>query len=375
MFTSHLISILLMPMSAAPSAELTASTWRVYVGTMTHGGSKGIYLFTLDAASGQLTPHGLACETDNPAFLAVHPEKPYLYAVGEKSTGTVSAFQIDRETGRLSLLNTVGSKGEGPCHLAVAPSGRDVAIANYNSGSTALLPILSDGRLGDVSHFFQHEGKSVNPHRQEGPHAHGVTFDKAGRFLFVPDLGTDRVAIYQYHESTQELAKNDPASVSVAPGAGPRHIAFHPSGRYAYVVNEMGNTVTMFNYDPASGRMTSSQTIGTLPADFTKESTTAEIEAHPSGRFVYASNRGHDSITSFSVAQDTGRLTLSGVALTGGKTPRSFCLDPAGRYLVAGNQDSGDLAVFRVNPESGVLEATGQRLKVANPVCVLIVKP
>ena len=382
MLSAQLLSILLLPMTAASPSQQPGGdssglgvTWRVYVGTTTQGASKGIYLFNLNAETGKLTPQGLAVQTENPSFLAMHPTRPFMYAVGEASKGFVSAFHVERETGKLIPINSVSSKGEGPCHLAVAPTGRDVAVANYNSGSTALFPIKDDGSLGEANSFFQHEGKSINPQRQEGPHAHGATFDVTGRFLFVPDLGADKVFVYHHDEKSQLLSKNDPAFATLTPGFGPRHIAFHPSGRFAYVVNEMGNTVTAFGYDAGTGQLTSIQTIGTLPAGFAGESTTAEIHVHPSGRFVYASNRGHDSIASFSVAPETGRLTATGCMVTGGKTPRSFCLDPAGRYLLAANQESGDMIMFRINPESGVLEVTDQRVAVADSVCVIVLKP
>lgn len=368
---------------AAPASESggDAAQWRVYIGTYTRAGSEGIYLLHFNAENGRLEFKGLACAVENPSFLALHPDKPLLYAVGQmqdaegKTAGAVNAFAIHPDDGQLTLLNAQPTLGAGPCHLAVDPSGKHVAVANYSSGSVTALPIMDDGRIGEAACHIEHSGSSVHPERQRGPYAHSVTFDASGRFVFAADLGVDKMFIYRLDADRGILEANDPASVSLAPGAGPRHFVFHPTGRFAYAVNELNNTVTAFTYDAAMGRLDTIQSIGTLPEDFSEPNTTAEIRVHPSGKFLYASNRGHDSIAVFAVDADTGRLTSLGQTATQGSTPRNFNLDPTGRFLIAANQASNNLAVFRINPDSGALEFTGQVVEVPTPVCVLFVKP
>ncbi|GMV95355.1 MAG: 6-phosphogluconolactonase [Candidatus Hydrogenedentota bacterium] len=353
-----------------------ADRYRVYIGTYTGGESEGIYLLDFDASSGALEVVGLAAETGNPSFLALHPTMRVLYAVGEMSKdagrpgGAISAFSIDDETGLLTLLNQESTVGKGPCHVCVAPSGKHVAAANYGGGSTVLLPVLEDGRLGEASSFIQHEGSSVNPGRQEGPHAHSVNFDPTGRILIAADLGTDKLMLYRYEESGM-LTPGDPPFASLAPGAGPRHVAVHPSGKFIYSVNELLSTVTAFAYDADSATLTEVQTIGTLPGSFEGENTTAEIRVHPSGTFLYASNRGDDSIAAFALNPETGMLTAIGHTSTGGKTPRNFNVDPSGRYLLAANQATDNVVVLRIDPETGTLTPTGVEVEVATPVCVV----
>jgi 6-phosphogluconolactonase len=348
----------------------------VYIGTYTQGKSKGIYLFRMDPASGQLTPAGLAAETVNPSFLAIAPNHRFLYAVNEigefggTSSGAVSAFAIEPTTGKLTLLNQESSRGSGPCHLIVDRQGKNVLVANYGGGSVAVLPIRPDGRLGPATAFIQHQGSSVNPQRQKEPHAHSMNLDAANRFAFAADLGLDKVLIYRFDPNQGTLAPNDPAAAAVAPGAGPRHFAFHPSGRWAYVINEIDSTVTAFSYDAKTGALKSVQTISTLPERFTGNSSTAEIQVHPSGKFLYGSNRGDDSLAIFRIDPDTGRLTSVGRQPTQGKTPRGFGIDPTGTFLLAANQDSDSVVVFRIDPETGELRPTGQVVEVPKPVCV-----
>ena len=257
-----------------------------------------------------------------------------------KKGGGVSALAIDPASGKLTLLNQQSSVGSGPCHLTVDRAGKNVLVANYGSGSVACLPIQADGTLSAASSFIQHEGKSADASRQEGPHAHSINLDQANRFALVADLGLDQVRVYQFDAEKGELTPNDPPFATVAPGSGPRHLAFHPDGRFAYVISEMANTVTAFDYDAAKGTLTGIQTISTLPADFHGKSYTAEVQVHPSGKFVYGSNRGHDSIAIFAVDPATGKLTAAGHQSTLGKNPRNFALDPTGHYLLAENQDS-----------------------------------
>jgi 6-phosphogluconolactonase len=350
----------------------------VYFGTYTTGKSKGIYYSQLDLATGKLTAPELAVESTNPSFLALHPNGQFLYAVNEvssfngKKSGAVSAFGLDARTGALTPLNQQPSGGDGPCHLNVEHTGKAVLVANYGGGSCELLPLEPDGRLAAATAFIQHHGSSVNPSRQEGPHAHGAYFDPSNGFALVPDLGLDKVMIYRFDPAKGSLEANDPAFASLAPGSGPRHLAFHPSGKYAYVISEMLCTVTAFNYDRAHGQMELFQVLSTLPkgVSVAPNYSTAEIQAHPTGRFVYGSNRGHNSIAVFSVDSLTGRLSLVQNASTQGKTPRGFGIDPTGQYLIAGNQDSDSVVVFRIDRHTGQLTPTDETISVGAPVCV-----
>lgn len=367
----NLCSLVLALSLAAVAATAVADDCLVYFGTYTKGASKGIYVSRLNQETGSLSAPVLAGEVTNPSFLALHPNRRFLYAVGEVGKGgTVSAFAIDGKTGLLTLLNQQSTRGSGPCHVAVDKTGKCVLVANYGGGSVAALPVGDDGKLGESASFFQHEGSSVNPQRQKGPHAHGVTFDPAQRFAFVPDLGLDKVMIYKLDAAKAALTPNDPAFITIKPGAGPRHAAFHPSGKWLYVINEMGNTIAAFD----ANKFTEFQSVPTLPADFTAKSFTAEIEVHPSGKFLYGSNRGHDSIAVFAVDSQTGELTFVEHQSTQGKAPRNFAIDPTGKFLLAANQDSNNVVVFRIAADTGRLTPTGQSLEVPIPVCVVYLR-
>jgi 6-phosphogluconolactonase len=351
----------------------------VYVGTSTGGESKGIYRFLFDPEAGAAGPVELAAAAANPGFLAIHPDRPLLYAVNAVSdfqgqkTGAVSAFEMDPQSGELTLLNQQPSGGAGPCHLVVDAGGRNVLVANYGGGSVAVLPIGEDGGLEVPSCIAQHAGSSVNPRRQEGPHAHSINLDSADRFAFAADLGLDQVVIYRFDPELGTLTPNDPPAAHVAPGAGPRHLAFHPTGRFAYVINELDSTVTAFSYDAAAGVLTEIQTITTLPEGFTGENYPAEVLVHPSGRFLYGSNRGHDSIAVFTIDEGTGKLAPAGHQPSGGKAPRNFRIDPSGAWMIVGNQSSNTILVFRIDPESGALERKGQELEAPAPICFKMV--
>ncbi len=353
----------------------------VYIGAYSARGGKGIYLARLNLADGQLQLAGVAAELTNPSFLVFHPQRPLLYAVGESNqfaggkTGALSALAIDAKTGRLRLLNQKSSAGAGPCHLAVDRTGKFLLAANYSSGSVACMALEEDGRLGARTAFFQHAGSSVNRQRQEGPHAHGVTLDAANRFAFVPDLGLDKILVYRFDAATGKMTPHCPAWAVSAPGAGPRHVAFHPNGRFAYVINELDNSVAVFRYDAAGGSLQPLQTVSTLPKDFHGVNTAAEIAVHPTGKFLYGSNRGHDSIVVFAIDAQSGKLRYVAHQSTQGKTPRNFALDPSGRYLLAANQDSDNIVVFAVDPHSGQLHASGGRVSVPSPVCIAMQRP
>ena len=351
---------------------------RVYFGTYTGALSKGIYHSTLDLASGQLSPPQLAAEIKSPSFVAIHPNRKFLYAVSEisdfqgKPLGGVSAFAMDAASGNLTLLNQQSSEGAGPCHLVVDAAGKNALVANYGGGSVAVLPIDSAGKLSAASASIQHTGSGADKSRQEKPHAHSINLDAKNRFAFAADLGLDKVLIYRFDADKGSLVANDPPAGVVAPGSGPRHFAFHPSGRFAFVNNEMTSSVTAFKYDAEKGSLTEVHTMSTLPHEV-KGNSTAETVVHPSGKFVYVSNRGHDSIAIFTFDEASGKLTAAGHSLTGGKTPRNFNIDPTGQFLLAANQGTNDVFSFRINSSTGQLTATGSKIEVGSPVCVRFV--
>ncbi|MGD0060709.1 MAG: lactonase family protein [Verrucomicrobiia bacterium] len=364
-----------MGLDAIPSPSHN-DTCLVYIGTYTRAQSKGIYVCRLNTVTGALTSPALAVSTANPSFLALHPNHRLLYAVGETtgaSNGTVNAFLIDDKTRTLMLLNQQTSAGRGPCHLAVDASGRCLLVANYGSGSIASLPIHVDGTLGPPASVIQHTGSSIDPKRQQGPHAHSVGFDPANRRAFCADLGLDKLLVYNFDPATATLTPNDPPFGVVKPGAGVRHFVFSPKGDRVYVINEMGSTITAFDYEANRGALTEFQTISTLPDTFTGPNTGAEIAIHPNGKFLYGSNRGDNSIAVFAIDDATGKLTLIGHQSTLGKTPRMFAIDPTGNFLLAANQDSNSIAVFRVDPATGRLTPTGQSVEVSLPSCVTFV--
>ncbi len=351
----------------------------VYIGTYTGAKSKGIYVSRLDTASGRLSPPELAAETKSPSFLAVHPNGSVLYSVSETSeigvnhAGTVSAFGIDQKTGRLTLISQQTSGGAGPCHLALDRTGKCVLLANYGSGSIAALPIQADGKLSAPSAVIQHAGSSANPQRQAGPHAHFIAADPANQFALACDLGLDKVLVYRLDPAKGSLVANDPPFVSLKPGSGPRHLAFDPAGRFVYVINEIASTITAFAYDARRGALQELQTISTLSEKFHGDNSCAEVQIHPSGKFVYGSNRGHDSIAVFAVEPETGKLTCLEHQSTRGKTPRHFGIDPSGKWLLAENQASGSIVIFRIDSKTGRLHPTGQIVDVGAPVCVQFV--
>jgi 6-phosphogluconolactonase len=353
----------------------------VYVGTYTEEGStsKGIYAYRFDPNGAKLTPIGLAAQTINPSFLAVHPNHRFLYAVNEignyhgQKSGAVSAFAIDHATGKLTLLNQVASGGADPCYITVENTGKYVLVANYTGGSIAAFPILADGRLGEASAFIQHTGHGPNPQRQEGPHAHSIDLSPDNRFAIVDDLGLDETLIYKFDSDKGSLTLNDPAFAKAAPGAGPRHFALHPNGKFGYVINEMGSTVSAFSFDAPSGALQPLQTISILPKDFTGHNDAAEIQIHPSGKFLYASNRGHDSIAVFAIDSNKGTLTLVEYVPAKGQSPRHFAIDPTGAFIFAENEKADNIVLFRIDGQTGHLRATGKMLEIAQPVCVKFV--
>jgi len=365
------------PVSTSPAAPLLP----VYVGTYTGGGSRGIYRFELDPASGAFSDPVLAGETENPSFLALHPNGHVLYAVNELGTfggaptGAVSAFAIGDARGNLTLLGRQASGGADPCYLTVDSAGKNVLVANYTGGTVAVLPIDTDGRLQPASVVRRHEGTGPNKARQEAPHAHAIVLDGAERFALAADLGTDRIFVYRFGAPTGNLEPNDPKAIALEPGSGPRHLAWGQSGAYLYVVNELGSTVTAFRYAAGRGALESFQTITTLPAGFSGQNKAAEVAVPQDGRFFYASNRGDDSLAVFRIDAASGGLAAVGHIPTGGRTPRHFAIDSSGRWLLAANQDSDSIAVFRLDPVTGRPEQVGQPLGISKPVCVLFGPP
>ena len=362
--------------SSKPAETSAAGELRVYIGTYTSDKSKGIYSCRLDLATGKLSRPTVAGETVNPSFLALHPNGRFLYAVGEmdafsgQKTGAVSAFSIKRATGKLTLLNQASSGGAGPCHLVVDHTGRNVLVANYTGGCVAVLPIDEDGSLRQASTVIQHRGTGADPQRQKGPHAHSVNLDDTNSFAFVADLGLDKVFVYRFDPAKGTLTPNTPPAAATHPTAGPRHFAFHPSGRFAYVINELDSTVTAFAYNARGGVLTQVQALSALPKGFDGRSYTAEVQVHPSGRFLYGSNRGHDSMAVFAIDPAAGTLKLIEHQSTLGKWPRHFGIDPTGSFLLAANQESDDIVVFRIHAGTGRLTPTGQTVTVPKPCCV-----
>lgn len=384
---AKLLSALLVGLAASATATLAdeeqttteEGPFWVFIGTYTGSGSQGIYRLEFDPKTGQLSEPKLAAETASPSFLAITPNGERLYAVGElaefdgQKTGSVCAFTLDAKTGELTLINRESSGGTGPCHVSLSSDGRAVFVANYGGGSVASLPVLENGALGKPASVVQHEGSSIDPRRQKGPHAHSISLDPGNRFALAADLGLDQLLVYRFDPQKATIQPNDPPFASIEPGSGPRHFAFGKDGRHVYVINELSSTVTAFAYDPENGRLETIQTISSRPEGAEGVNYPAEIQVHPSGRFLYGSNRRDDTIAIFAIAED-GKLQAVGHQSTGGKNPRHFGIDPTGRFLLAANQDSDSILLFRINQETGQLEPTGQEVEVSKPVCVKFLK-
>ena len=348
------------------------SDYLVYIGTYAKADEPGIHVYRLDMSSGALSSVSSIDGIDAPSFVAIAPDHRHLYAIGETSEvngtpgGAVAAFSIDPQTGALAHINTQSSIGGGPCHIDIDPTGRYAFVANYGGGSVAVLPINADGSLGEATDFVQHEGSSVDPARQKEPHAHSFFVAPNGKYALAPDLGLDKIMVYAIDHDSGKLTAQEPGRVE--PGQGPRHLAYHPGNGRLYVINEMGNTITAFDFDQDSGVMTRGQTISTLPDGYAETSHTADIHVHPNGKFVYGSNRGHDSIAVYAVL-DNGDLETIEIVPTGGQGPRNFGLDPTGAYLIVGGGGSNDIITFSVDSDSGKLTPTGHRVEVPSPVC------
>ena len=384
--TSHAVVSTTIALGVAALAVAGVQAWQateaagrlVFIGTYTGGttNSKGIYAFRFDEKTGALTPLGLKAETRSPSFLAASPDGKVLYAVNEihdyngTTAGSITSYTVDAKTATLTPLGVESTGGSDPCHVQCDRTGKVVAVANYSGGNFAVLPIGPGGKPGASTALLGGTGSGPDKQRQQGPHAHEVVFDPSNRYLLEADLGLDKILVYRFDAASGKVTPNDPPSVSLVPGSGPRHLAFHPNGKFVFTINEMASTITTLTWDAAKGALTMLGSQSTLPDGFKGNSSTAEIQVHPNGRFLYGSNRGHDSIAVFSIAAD-GTLKAVEHESTRGKTPRHFTLDPSGRWLIAGNQGSGTLSVFAVDQSTGALTPTGGLAEVGSPVCVL----
>jgi len=358
--------------------------FRFYVGTFTLGRSlpvaaeKGIFWYQLDAETGRLALEGSADAGPNPGFLTLSRDGNFLFTVNEvkefrgQKGGGVSAFSIERDSGALNYLNSQQSFGVSPCYISLDQSGQWAMLSNYHSGNAAVYPVLPGGYLGPNSDFIQHTGHGPNPERQEGPHAHSIQVDPTNQRVLVADLGLDQIKLYQFDAAAGKLRPDPVGVIPIHPGAGPRHLVFHPNHQWLYVVNELDSTVDGFTADGAGG-FAHLQTISALPAGYTGEKWAADIHVHPNGRLLYVSNRAHDSLAGFTIDPANGRLSLISVTPAGGKTPRNFAIDPSGRWLVAANQNGNNLVVFALDPLSGQLTPNGVEVEVPTPVCVKFV--
>ena len=353
--------------NSAPVQTETPEHYLAYFGTYTRGenAAKGIYVSRFEVSSGRMSPIRLVLEAEDPSFLAVHPNQRYLYSTNEvaKRIGTISAYAIESTTGKLQLLNHVSSQGKIPCHISLDASGKMLAVANYVTGTVASYRVLGNGQLGDAVSIIQHRGPKK-------PHPHSANFSPKNRFLIVPDVGTDKIHLYRADPTRAVLDPHQPEEISARPGSGPRHLAFHPSGRYCYVIEETKNAVMAFKWDEQQGTLKEFERIPVLPDSFSGESYTAEIIAHPSGKFLYVSNRGHDSISVLSIDPHSGRLAVVDHTPTQGNYPRNFNLDPTGKWLIALNRESNTVVIFAIDPQTGILTPTGQVLDLLNPSCL-----
>ena len=342
---------------------LAAQTYDVYFGTYTkNSSSDGIYHAKFDIKTGKLSAPELAAKVSNPSFITIHPNGKYLYSVTEESPGKVSAFTINQKNRKLELLNQSPSGGDVSCHVSVAKNGKTLLVASYGSGSLASIPINTDGSLKAPASIIRHKGAK--------PRAHSINLSPDQRFVYVADLGIDKIMIYRLNPETSKLTENNPASFNIKLGAGPRHFTFHPNGKFAYIINELDNTLIALMHDPKTGGLSKIQTISTLPEDFRGKSYTAEVRIHPNGKFIYGSNRGHDSIVSYKIDPVSGKLTLAGFQKNGIKWPRHFNIDPSGHFCLVGNQDSDNVVVFAIDQKNGLLKAPHQTVSIGKPVCV-----
>lgn len=358
------------------NGEQPSSKEIIYIGTFHDRGSEGLYVFEFDRDTGQMSEVQVVSDREGPNFQAIHPEGGFLYSVsdqpfdGETNFGTVSAYQIDSETGQLSLLNEQSVEGRGTAHVSTDPLGRYVYVSNYSEGNLSVFMINDDGSLSEAVELVYHEGSSVNEQRQNNPHVHAVDPSPDGRFIYVSDLGIDKIMIYEVDETTGTLNPAETPYVESTPGAGPRHLTIHPNGEFIYSVEELTSTVAGYSVDSSTGALQKIERINMLPDDFDGDNTAADIHTSPDGRFLYASNRGHDSIVIYSIHEATGELSLVGHESTRGGHPRNFMIDSKGEYLMVANRDDDNVVLFRRDADTGELAETGEQVSVPMAVCV-----
>lgn len=350
----------------------------VFISAFAPSPEGAIHAFRLDLQTGKLTPLHRTTGVEHPFFIALSPDHRFLYSIhaqkfGSKEPEQVAAYELVGRSGELRLLNRQSALGSAACYLSVDATGKTVLVANYSTGSVASLPVQADGSLGKASSFVQHAGSSVDPARQEGPHAHCFVISPDNRFAFAADLGLDQVLGYRLEAATAKIAPNQPPFVKSPAGAGPRHLTFHPNGQHVYVINELSNSVTLFDYAAAAGTLTERQTIATLPRDFQSKSYCADVKITPNGRFLYGTNRGHDSVAAYRLSED-GRLTLIGIDPSLGKGPQNLAITPDGRLLLCANMPGNNVAVFRIDPQSGKLTSVGQPVALPSPSCIRFMK-
>ena len=362
-FVCFLLPVALVPLT------INAQDMYIFFGTHSSGPGIGFSLSRFDTQTGGLTKPEILMEAKEPAFFVIHPDGKHLYTCNSGLPGEISAYAVDSTTRHLRLLNKKPSDGGDPSYISLDKTGRYALVANYQGGNICVYAIQANGSLGIRTAFVQHTGKSINPERQTHAYAHSIICDPTNRFVLVADLGLDKVFVYRFNEKGGLLSPNDPPFVSVKPGSGPRHVKFHPNGKWIYVINEMGSTVTCFNWDGSKGVLNEFQNSSTLPKDFTDSSTCAELEVHPNGKFLYCSNRGHNSIAVFAIDQTNGSLTLIQHIPTQGKSPRNFEFDPTGKWIICTNHGSNNAVVFRVDGVAGTLKRVGEPVQVPNPFC------
>ncbi len=361
-------------MSVGLTAQAQSGKEIMYVGTYSLRGSEGIYVFEFDRKAGSMQPLQSVSNAKSPSFLALHPSGKFLYSVNEGADkrGGVSAYSVDPSTGKLQYINGQSSLGGGPCHISVDQTGKTAFVSNYGGGSLAVLPILANGSLGAATDSVKNTGSGANAQRQDKPHVHSATVAPDNRFVYVADLGTDKLHIYQTDVKDSKVKPASTPYATVKPGSGPRHFTFHPNGKYAYLVEELTSTVAAFSRNAQTGALTLLQDgVQTLPANFTENNTSADIHVDPSGKFLYQSNRGYNGLAIFAIGND-GKLTKVGDQPTEGKTPRNFLIDPKGEFVFVAHQDSDNITIFKRDQKTGKLTYTGQSVKVPAPVCVIM---
>jgi 6-phosphogluconolactonase len=349
---------------------------RAFIGTYTSGYSKGIYTYDMNTAAGTLFSFNTPAVLENPSYLVFSKDKKYLYAVVENSEykgeygGAVAAFSITPDTGELKFLNYQSTKGKHPCHLCVDSDNKYLFAANYSEGSFTVFPINEDGSLKPSLHSIKHQGSGPNKQRQEAPHVHFVSLTPEENHLCVIDLGIDSIVIYDFDKSVGALKQDKKLTVSLKPGSGPRHLVFHPDGRFVYVITELSCEVAVFKYCKSKVSFEAIEYVSTLPQDYIGNNTCAAIQLSPDGKYLYASNRGHDSIAVFRIDNNSGKLELVEITSTSGNNPRDFTIDPTGHYLYAANQDSDNITAFIIDNETGRISSMGKSVEVSKPVCI-----